>query len=69
MIHTTIPSEYLPFIIPLILIQVVLAVVSVIDIFRQKQFKIGNRWLWVIVACFVNIIGPILYFSIGRENK
>lgn len=69
MIHTKIPSEYLPFLIPLIVIQVLLAVISVIDICRQKQFKVGNRWLWILISCLINIIGPVLYFSVGRENK
>lgn len=69
MIHTKIPSEYLPFLIPLIVIQVLLAIISVIDICRQKQFKVGNRWLWILISCLINIIGPVLYFSVGRENK
>lgn len=69
MIHTKIPSEYLPFLIPLVVIQVLLAVISVIDICRQKQFKVGNRWLWILISCLINIIGPVLYFSVGRENK
>ncbi len=60
--------EYLPFIIPLVVIEFGLAIVTLIHIFKHKTYKLGNRTLWVILS-FVNIIGPVLYFTIGKGDE
>ncbi|MEH7437047.1 PLD nuclease N-terminal domain-containing protein [Neobacillus drentensis] len=58
----------LPIIAPILIIQLILIVVAIIDLIRIDQTK-GPKWLWVIIILFVNIIGPILYFVIGRRNN
>lgn len=60
--------EYAAFLIPLALIEVGLAVISLIHIFKHKTYKRGNRVLWIILS-FVNIIGPVLYFTIGKGDE
>ncbi len=62
-------QEYVPFLIPLLVIQLGLMVASLIHIFRHKEYRVGNRPLWVVVCVVVNIIGPVLYFAIGREDE
>ena len=63
-------TEYLPFLIPLALIEVGLMTASLIHIFTHKNYKVGNRVLWVILSIVISTIGPILYFVIGRgENQ
>lgn len=38
-------------------------------ILTHKNYKCGNRTLWVIVAVVgMQFIGPILYFIIGKED-
>ncbi|SHO51996.1 PLD nuclease N-terminal domain-containing protein [Anaerocolumna xylanovorans] len=59
-------KEYLPFLIPLFLIQLGLMIAALVHIFRHKNYRIGNRVLWVILAVALNTIGPVLYFTIGR---
>lgn len=58
--------EFLPFLIPLILLQIGLTLASLIHVLTRKNYRIGNRLIWVLVS-FITIIGPVLYFSIGRE--
>ena len=60
--------EYLPFLIPLIVIQLGLMIAALVHIFTHKTYKRGNRILWVILS-FVQIIGPILYFVFGRGDE
>jgi len=60
--------EFLPFLIPLILLQVGLTLASLISAARRQNFRRGNRVLWIIVS-FISIIGPILYFTIGRGDE
>ncbi|OTP12603.1 hypothetical protein A5844_000836 [Enterococcus sp. 10A9_DIV0425] len=61
-------KEYLPFLIPLIIIQFVLMIAAVIHIIRHDKFRFGNKALWIIISVFLNIIGPVLYFTIGRSD-
>lgn len=62
-------SDYLPILIPLILLQLILIVLAVRDILKQEQFKLGSRILWLFIACFVSLIGPILYFAFGKGDQ
>jgi uncharacterized membrane protein YozB (DUF420 family) len=54
-------------IIPIALVQLVLLVVALVDIFRHSTYKRGNRTIWVLVS-FIGIIGPILYFTLGKGD-
>ncbi|WP_174733029.1 PLDc N-terminal domain-containing protein [Mesobacillus harenae] len=54
-------------ILPILIIQLVLFVVALIDLVKIEKTN-GPKWLWAIIILFVNIIGPILYFVIGRRN-
>lgn len=60
-------QELLPLIWPLIVIQLGLMVFALIDLNRRSATR-GPKWVWALVIIFVNIIGPIVYFVIGRED-
>ncbi|KAF0194447.1 MAG: hypothetical protein FD169_1768 [Bacillota bacterium] len=62
-------QEYLPFLIPLVVIQLGLMFASLIHIFSHKTYRFGNRPLWIVLCLVVNIIGPVLYFAIGRGDE
>ncbi|WP_280739371.1 MULTISPECIES: PLD nuclease N-terminal domain-containing protein [unclassified Enterococcus] len=61
-------NEFLPILIPLIILQFGLGIYAVIDILRQKSYKIGNRVIWIPVVLLLSIIGPVLYFVFGKEK-
>lgn len=61
-------NSLLPVLIPLGILEAVLTGASLIHILTHKTYKRGNRVLWVIVS-FINIIGPVLYFTIGRGDE
>ena len=52
---------------PLLIIQLILLIVALVDLTRTEKTN-GPKLLWVFVIIFVNILGPILYFVIGRRN-
>lgn len=60
--------QYLPFLIPIILIGLVLAITALIHVLRHPHYKFGNKPLWIVVVLLVQIIGPILYFVFGRGD-
>lgn len=53
----------------LFLVQVVLDVIAFVDLYRRpvEQVATGKKWIWVLIILFVNTIGAILYFVIGRK--
>lgn len=61
-------TQYLPFLIPLVAIQLVLAVVALVHVFRHTNYRFGNRVLWVIIIVLGELIGPILYLTVGRGD-
>jgi hypothetical protein len=62
-------NELLPFLIPLIIAEFALLVITLHHIFTHDHYKRGNRVIWVIVTIVgMEFVGPILYFIFGRED-
>lgn len=59
-------TQTLIMILPLIVLQLTLMIVALVHILRHDNYKTGNRILWIFIVIFLNLIGPILYFAIGR---
>jgi len=61
--------EFLPFLIPLVIVEFALLGYTLYHIFTHKSYKRGNRTLWLIVVILgMNFVGPIAYFLLGRED-
>ena len=61
--------EFLPFLIPLIIAQFALLGYTLYHILTHDTYKRGSRVLWLVVTLvFMNFIGPILYFILGKED-
>ena len=61
--------EYLPFLIPIIIIEFGLMITALIHVLRHKTYRFGNRVLWIVIVVFFQIVGPILYFTLGRGDE
>ncbi|WP_372773004.1 PLD nuclease N-terminal domain-containing protein [Mangrovibacterium sp.] len=42
--------------------------IALIDILRN-DFEANNKIIWVLVVIFLNLLGALLYFFIGRNQK
>ena len=62
-IHT-----YINILLPLIIINLILVIISLKDILKNNKYKFGNRIIWVCVIIFIQIIGPISYLLFGRDE-
>ena len=61
--------EFLPFLIPLVMVQLALFGYTLYHILTHKTYKRGNRTLWLIITIvLMNFVGPILYFLHGKED-
>ena len=63
-------KELLPFIVPLIILEIALLIFSIRHILTHDTYKRGSRVMWlVIVIVGMEFIGPILYFLLGKEDS
>ena len=62
--------EFLPFLIPLIIVQFALLGYTLYHILTHNTYKRGNRTIWLVITLvLMNYIGPILYFVLGKEDN
>jgi hypothetical protein len=61
-------KQYLPLLIPVVLIELGLMVTALVDLIRRAQTR-GPKWVWVLVIVLINFIGPIIYFVAGRKEE
>lgn len=60
------PQEIIILLIVLFLF--VLPVIALVDIIRN-EFTGNNKLIWVLIVIFFNILGSILYFIMGKNQK
>lgn len=62
-------KEWLPFLIPIILVELILLAVTIRHILKHDHYKRGTRTLWLVIAIVgMEFIGPILYFTLGKAD-
>ncbi len=61
--------EMLPILLPILLVQLTLIIFALRDLLKpERHVRGGNKWVWGLVIVFANMLGPILYFLLGREE-
>lgn len=61
--------EYIPFLIPLLIVQFGLLGYTLHHILTHKSYKRGNRTIWLVVTILLmNFVGPIAYLLLGKED-
>lgn len=58
----------LPIILPILIIGALLVFIALVDLFRHRDTQ-KNILIWTFVILFVNTLGPILYFILGRKDR
>ncbi|MEO6533402.1 MAG: PLD nuclease N-terminal domain-containing protein [Pseudolysinimonas sp.] len=66
---STLPTGALVGLAVVLVVEVVLDVIVLVDLYRRPAASIvfGNKWIWVAVIVLVNLVGAILYIAIGRK--
>ncbi|WP_028376510.1 PLDc N-terminal domain-containing protein [Leeuwenhoekiella sp. MAR_2009_132] len=47
---------------------VILPIVALVDIVKN-DFKGNNKIVWVLIVIFFNLLGSILYFTLGKKQR
>jgi hypothetical protein len=50
----------------LTLVELTLLVWAVVDIVQRPAVLWGQKWIWLVIVVLFGIIGPLVYFAIGR---
>ncbi len=60
--------QHWPLLIPIVLINYVLVIAALVDLFRRERVLGNRKWVWAVLILFIQYIGPILYFVLGRKE-
>ena len=60
--------QMLPYMVPLIVLEVALMAVALVDLAKRKHVTGGNKIIWVLVTVCIHIIGPVIYLIAGRKE-
>jgi hypothetical protein len=62
-------GQILLLILPIIVVELALLGLAIRDLLRaERHVRGGNKALWALVILFVSLVGPIIYFAIGRDD-
>lgn len=61
--------EYLPILIPIVVLEIGLMIYALIHILKHNKFKFGNKVMWIVVVVLIQIIGPVFYLMIGKDDE
>ena len=62
-------QQMLPLIGPLVVLQLLLMALALVDLFREERtVRFVSKPIWALIIVFVNLVGPLAYFFVGREE-
>ncbi len=62
-------KENLPLLLPIIFLEIGLMIYSINHILKHDKYRFGNRTIWLLIVIFIQIIGPIIYLTVGKEEQ
>ena len=62
-------SEIMPFLIPLIITELLLLIITLRHILTHDTYRRGTRTMWMVITIVgIEFIGPLWYFLLGKED-
>lgn len=61
--------EILPLLIPVLVLDAVLAVVAALHVLRHPYYRFGSKVFWLVVVVVFLLMDPITCFVIGRGEE
>ena len=63
------PGQILLLVLPILVIELALIGLAIRDLLQtDRRVRGGNKAVWALVILLISLLGPILYFVIGRED-
>jgi len=62
-------EQVIALLVPIVLIQLGLIVAALYDLEKEeRRVRGGSKLVWILIIVFINLIGPVVYFAVGRED-
>jgi Phospholipase_D-nuclease N-terminal len=62
-------GQILLLVLPIAILELALLGLAIRDLLKdERHVRGGNKALWALVIVFISLLGPIVYFVIGRED-
>ena len=62
-------GQILLLVLPIAILELALLGLAIRDLLKdERHVRGGNKALWALVIVFISLLGPIVYFAIGRED-
>jgi hypothetical protein len=61
-------QQALPFLIPILIVQLGLMVYCLVDLFKRDHTRGVPKWMWAMIIILGELVGPIIYLLLGREE-
>jgi hypothetical protein len=62
-------KEMLPWLLPLIILQLGLMIFALVDLVKREEVRGDSKVVWALIIIFINVIGPIVYLIGGRGEE
>lgn len=63
-------TQILLLLLPVIVIEIGLLVLALRDLLRPERHVRGeSKLMWGLIIVFIGLLGPLLYFAVGREDR
>ena len=68
--HAMTDTQIVLLLLPVILIELGLILFALRDLLRPERTVRGeSKLMWGLVICFISLLGPILYLTVGRQEE
>ena len=62
-------NEIILLAVPVLVIQIGLIVLALRDLLKpERRVRGDSKLMWGVIIVVINLIGPILYFAVGRDE-
>jgi Phospholipase_D-nuclease N-terminal len=63
-------TQILLLLLPVIVIEIGLLLLALRDLLRPERHVRGDsKLMWGLIIVFIGLLGPLLYFAVGREDR
>lgn len=62
-------SEIVKLIWPIVVLQLILQISAVVDVLKKKKTRNLSMPIWIVIIVLGEILGPIVYFLVGRNEE
>ena len=62
-------GEIIKLVWPIVLLQLILQIVAIVDVLKKKKTKNLSVPFWIVIILIGEILGPIVYFLVGRSEE